>query len=74
MDSVLSLYSDSTTYIHTYIQVSDLSGLSGLSALAVLRLNHNRVEHLIPERPRNAMEVPTPTGLMTLNALEVLQV
>jgi len=54
--------------------ISDLSSMIGLTALAVLRLNHNRVEHLVPERPRHATEAPPPTGLMTLTSLEVLQV
>lgn len=53
--------------------VSDLSNMLGLTALAVLRLNHNRVEHLVAEKLRNASEALPPTGLMTLTALEVLQ-
>lgn len=53
--------------------LSDLSSMIGLTALAVLRLNHNRVEHLVAERLKNASEALPPMGLMTLTALEVLQ-
>ena len=54
--------------------ISDLSSLSGLSVLAVLRLNHNRIESLGPEKPpRNGFESRPPCGLQTMTALEVLQ-
>jgi Leucine-rich repeat (LRR) protein len=35
--------------------ISDLSGLTGLSVLAVLRLNHNRIESLGPEKPPHGL-------------------
>ena len=58
--------------------ISDLSGLTGLSLLAVLRLNHNRIETLGPDKPAKAAAAAAvaevaPCGLQTLSALEVLQ-
>jgi Leucine-rich repeat (LRR) protein len=52
--------------------ISDLSGLTGLSVLAVLRLNHNRIESLGPDKPPRGPEAPM-CGLQTLSSLEVLQ-
>jgi len=47
--------------------ISDLSNLTGLSLLAVLRLNHNRIESLGPDKPvRAGAPEPTPTGLMVV--------
>ena len=54
--------------------ISDVSGLKNLSILAVLRLNHNRIESLGPEKPIRADADQAPAGgLQTLSALEVLQ-
>jgi hypothetical protein len=53
-------------------QIADPSSLTGLSALVVLRLNHNRIDSIAPDK-RQLLPGAEPVGLQTLAALEVLQ-
>uniref|UniRef100_A0A7S4J9U1 U2A'/phosphoprotein 32 family A C-terminal domain-containing protein n=1 Tax=Guillardia theta TaxID=55529 RepID=A0A7S4J9U1_GUITH len=52
--------------------ITDLTGIADLSSLSVLRLNHNRIENLLPEKQRNGSDAPV-VPVIAFSSLEVLQ-